>query len=234
MYRIAIVEDEELYASQLKEYIEKFAGESGYSFRITQFRDGDEIASGYQGNYDIILMDIERGLMDGMTAAEEIRKLDGDVVIMFITNMTNYAIRGYEVDALDYVLKPVSYFAFSQKLDRAVSRVKKKSSDHLTLEVSAGIKKVPLEDLYYIESEGHKLTFHTTDGVVQIRGKISDYEKQLEGRGFFRSNKGYLVNLHYVDGVEDGSCLIGGEKLLISRARKSEFMTALNRILSKE
>ncbi len=234
MYRIAIVEDEELYASQLKEYIEKFAGESGYSFRITQFWDGDEIASGYQGNFDIILMDIEMSLMDGMTAAEEIRKLDGDVVIMFITNMTNYAIRGYEVDALDYVLKPVSYFAFSQKLDRAVSRVKKKSSDHLTLEVSAGIKKVPLEDLYYIESEGHKLTFHTTDGVVQIRGKISDYEKQLEGRGFFRSNKGYLVNLHYVDGVEDGSCLIGGEKLLISRARKSEFMTALNRILSKE
>ena len=89
-----------------------------------------------------ILMDIEMKLMDGMTAAEEIRRLDQDVVIMFITNMTNYAIRGYQVDALDYVLKPVSYFAFSQKLGRAIGKMKKTSTKIISIEIPSGVKKL--------------------------------------------------------------------------------------------
>jgi DNA-binding LytR/AlgR family response regulator len=141
MINIAIVEDEDSYASQLTEYINKYEAESGSSFRITRFKDGDEITNGYKGQFDIILMDIEMKLMDGMTAAEEIRKLDQEVVIMFITNMTNYAIRGYQVDALDYVLKPVSYFAFSQKLGRAIARMKKGSSKTISIELPSGIKK---------------------------------------------------------------------------------------------
>ena len=108
MITIAIVEDEEAYAKQLTEYIEKYQQESGRRFKVIRFTDGDEIVEKYTGEYDIILMDIQMQFMDGMTAAEEIRKFDTKVVIMFITNMTNYAIRGYEVDAMDYVLKPVT------------------------------------------------------------------------------------------------------------------------------
>ena len=125
MIQLAIVEDEDSYAKQLSEFAQKYQKESGQYFKITRFRDGDEITNGYKGQFDIILMDIEMKLMDGMTAAEEIRKLDQDVVIMFITNMANYAIRGYQVDALDYVLKPVSYFAFSQKLGRAIGKTER-------------------------------------------------------------------------------------------------------------
>ena len=123
MITIAIVEDEEAYAKQLTEYIEKYQQESGKRFKVIRFRDGDEIVEKYTGEYDIILIDIQMQFMDWMTAAEEIRKLDTKVVIMFITNMTNYAIRGYEVDAMDYVLKPVSYFAFARKLERAIGRI---------------------------------------------------------------------------------------------------------------
>ncbi len=75
-------------------------------------------------------MDVEMKFMDGMSAAEEIRKMDTEVVIIFITNMAQYAIRGYAVDALDYVLKPVSYFAFSQRLNRAIGRMKKRDKDY--------------------------------------------------------------------------------------------------------
>ena len=134
MINLAIVEDEDSYAQQLTEFVNRFQGESGKTFKITRFKDGDEITNGYRGQFDVILMDIEMKLMDGMTAAEEIRKLDQEVVIMFITNMTNYAIRGYQVDALDYVLKPVSYFAFSQKLDRAISRIKKNSTNIISID----------------------------------------------------------------------------------------------------
>lgn len=110
MIRLALVEDDELYRSQLREYIDKYSAVSGEKFTVTEFSDGDEIALGYKAVYDIILMDIEMKFMDGMMAAEEIRKVDTEVIIIFITNSPQYAIKGYAVDALDYVLKPVSYY----------------------------------------------------------------------------------------------------------------------------
>lgn len=227
MINLAIVEDEDSYAQQLTEFVTRFQKESGNTFRITRFKDGDEITNGYRGQFDVILMDIEMKLMDGMTAAEEIRKLDQEVVIMFITNMTNYAIRGYQVDALDYVLKPVSYFAFSQKLDRAISRIKKSSSNIISIDIGTGVKKLDIDNIFYVESEGHNLNFYTSAGEFTIRARLSDFEQQLSPYNFFRSNKGYLVNLKYVDGVENGACMIAGKQLQISRARKNDFMSAL-------
>ncbi len=233
MITIAIVEDEEAYAKQLTEYIEKYQRESGKSIRVIRFSDGDEIVEKYTGEYDIILMDIQMKFMDGMSAAEAIRKQDTKVVIMFITNMTNYAIRGYEVDAMDYVLKPVSYFAFSQKLDRAIKRIPHKAGNPVIVNTADGIVRTDASSIYYIESEGHNLIYHTTDGEIKERAKMQDAEEKFVPLGFFRSNKGYLVNLEYVDGVKDGCCMIKGETLLISRARRNDFMTALTQYMGE-
>lgn len=101
--------------------------EYGEQLSVTVFHDGDEISSGYKAQFDIILMDIEMKFVNGMSAAEEIRKVDSEVTIIFITNTPQYAVRGYEVGALDYILKPVPYFTFSQKLNRAVQKIKKRS-----------------------------------------------------------------------------------------------------------
>ena len=114
MIRIAIVEDDELYIDQLRQYLKDFQEEIDEIFEVKIYRDGDGITSDYKAQYDLILMDIQMRFVDGMTAAEEIRKMDSEVIIIFITNMAQYAIRGYEVGALDYILKPVTYFAFSQ------------------------------------------------------------------------------------------------------------------------
>ena len=126
MINIAIVEDEAMYAKQLQEFLLQYQKENGEVFNITVYSDGDQIVHKYKSQFDIILMDVEMKFMDGMSAAEEIRKVDTEVVIIFITNMAQYAIQGYEVDALDYILKPISYFAFSQRIQRAVGRMKKR------------------------------------------------------------------------------------------------------------
>ena len=150
MIRIAVVEDEELYAEQLQNYISKYAEERKKQIKVTWFQDGEDIVSGYKGEYDIILLDIQMRFMDGMTAAEKIRDLDYEVVLMFITNMIQYAVRGYEVDAMDYVVKPVEYFAFSQKLDKAIGRIQKKTEVFLKVPVENGVKKLNVAEILYI------------------------------------------------------------------------------------
>ena len=229
MLHIAIVEDEEKYAKELEEYIHRYGAETSRQFKVTHFQDGEDLVESYSGEFDLLLMDIQMQFMDGMTAAEKIRERDQQVQIIFITNRNDYAIRGYEVDALDYVLKPVSYYIFAKKLDKALSRIANKKSETITISTKTGVRLIKLEELYNIESDAHNLIYHTAKGAFVTRERIKDAEKALEGKGFFRSNKCYLVNLQHVDGISDGCCEIHGEKLLISRARRGEFMEALSR-----
>ena len=229
MIKIAIVEDEHAYAMQLQEYLHQYETENGEVFEISLFSDGDEIVHKYNPIYDIILMDVEMKFMDGMSAAEEIRKVDTEVVIIFITNMPQYAIRGYAVDALDYVLKPVSYFAFSQRLNRAISRMKKRESKTLSISIKGGTVRLDVANITYIESQGHTLIFHTVSGDYETSGTMKELEADLAEVNFYRGNKGYLINLAHVEGIKEGCAVVRGEQLLLSRARKREFMETLTR-----
>ena len=229
MIKIAIVEDEDAYRMQLKEYLHKYERENGEVFEISLFSDGDEIVRKYKPVYDIIFMDVEMKFLDGMSAAEEIRKMDTEVVIMFITNMPQYAIRGYAVDALDYVLKPVSYFAFSQKLNRAIERMRRRECKWISLLVKGGIVRLKVANITYIESQGHTLIYHTVSGEYETAGTMKDVEKTFGEMNFYRGNKGYLINLAHVEGIQDGCAIVKEEKLLLSRGRKKEFLEILTR-----
>lgn len=233
MIRIAVVDDEITYAQKLKAYINRYEAESGEEFEISLFSDGDEIIEKYKADFDIILLDIQMKFMNGMNAAEEIRKLDTEVVIIFITNMTQYAIRGYAVDALDYILKPVSYFAFSQRLERAIVRMIKREKHYMTLNIKGGVQKLDIARIYYIESQGHNLIFHTKNGEYTTFGTMKEMEEKLKKYSFFRGNKGYLINLEFVDSMQDIFAIVNGKPLQISRARKNNFLKALTNYLSE-
>lgn len=233
MLKIAIVEDEENYISEIKAYLKQYEEESGEKFSVSVYSDGDGIVSRYKGQFDIILMDIQMKFIDGMTAAEEIRSVDSEVVIIFITNMTQYAVRGYEVDALDYILKPVTYFTFSQKLQKAVDKVKKREKYYLSVPVKGGMYKLSLSSLLYIESQGHILNYHMQDQVVSNREKMSNVEEKLVKHGFFRINKGCIVNLKYVDTVIEGNCILNGETLPVARMKRKLFLEKLTEYISE-
>ena len=228
MINIAIVDDDKSYINQMNEYFDRYTQESGETIKITTFSDGNDIVEKYRSQFDIILMDIEMKFMDGMSAAEEIRRVDKEVVIIFITNMSQYAIRGYAVEALDYMLKPVSYFAFSQRLNRAISRMKKREQKSLVIPVKGGVVRLPVNSIYYIESQGHNLLYHTTSGEYTSSGTLKDAEEALRELHFFRGSKWYLINLQQVQGLGDGFAkLKSGEEVPLSRSRKKEFMEAL-------
>ena len=233
MIHIAIVEDEDIYIQQLTEYMERFQKEFSQEIRLSFFRDGDEIVEKYTADYNIILMDIQMQFMDGMTAAEKIREMDKKVIIMFITNMTSYAVRGYEVDALDYMVKPVEYFSFCQKLKRAIDRIPQSNENYLLLPVETGVLRLNVKEIYYVESYGHQMIFVTKHGNVQSRMTMKKAEEELLQYDFFRCAKSYLVNMKYVEGIQEGCCMIHGERLTVSRQKRKEFMEALVNYMSE-
>ena len=169
MTRIAIVEDEAAVREQLAGYVQRYTRQYGTPFEVTEFADGMEILEDYRPQFDIIFLDVEMKHLDGMETARRIRERDGGVLIVFITNMAQYAIRGYAVDALDYVLKPVSYFAFSQRLNRAISRMKKREQKVITVNIKGGAVRINIANIYYIERQGHNLGLHTILGIMNRR-----------------------------------------------------------------
>lgn len=238
MIRLAIVEDEENYTKILRDFVLRYSRENRVLFGVTAFSDGQEILEAFEtlpeeGLFDLILMDIQMPGVDGMTAAARIREKDPEVLLMFITNRMDYAVRGYEVDALDYIVKPVEYFAFSAKLRRALARIPDRSRAYYMIGSKGEKLRLRTDQIYYVESEGHTLVFHTMSGEYRIRERLQKVEEDLAGQDFFRCNKGYLVNLRHVDAVKDGWCMIGSDKLLISRARKTPFLEALTLYFAK-
>ena len=228
MNYIAVVEDSAQDRAVLDSYLKKYQQEKNCHFQITHFSDGDEIALGYKGGYDLILMDIEMTFMDGMSAAEEIRRADPEVLIIFITNSPQYAIKGYAVDALDYVLKPVSYYAFSQRLGRAVERVARRARHFLQINAHGTAHKLDTSAIYWIENCGHDLVFHTAEGEVTAPGSMTETEEKLSQDSYFRVNKGCLVNLEHVDRMDGEDAIVHGDRVPLARARRKAFLDALN------
>ena len=233
MRHIAIVEDEKECSRQIEEYLARYARETGEKFEHRTYDDGKHIVRDYPEDLDIIFMDIQMAEMDGMSTAEEIRKKDSSVVIIFITGLASYAVRGYAVDAMGYLVKPVSYAVFSQCLDRVLSKLQKRKTRNILVNGRNETIKVNSGDILYVEVEDHSLIYHTLQGDIRASGAIRDAEESLSGISFFRCNKGYLVNLAYVDQIIEDDAVIRGERLQVSRSKKKAFLDALNRYINE-
>ncbi len=229
MINICIVEDESEQATLLKNYIDKFGDSRRQEFNVTHLFDGIDLVDDYKGQYDIILLDIQMKHMDGMAAAEKIRAVDEDVVIIFITSTVKYAVQGYAVDALGYVLKPVPYTAFEKLFEKAIARVKSKQQ-HVYIKVSVDDKQIKLDcdTVSYIESQRNNVVVHTGDEDYVTVGPLKKFEEMLMPHGFSKCHNAYLINLSFVEAVlREEVELTTGVKLPISRAKKKEFMAAL-------
>lgn len=233
MIRIAIVEDDKNYIEELKKLLTRYEAESGRKLMISVFDDGEDIAIGYKAEYDIILMDIEMRFMDGMSAATIIREKDSEVVLIFITNMPQYVMEGYKVEALDYVLKPLSYFALSQRIDRAISRMNNRTNKYISIPIHNGIQKIDVNKICFIEMQNHDAIIHTTSGIFVMKESLRMLEKTLEKESFFRCHKSFMVNLSYVDSIQSNDIHVKDQVIQVSRSRRKEFIDALNNYLNE-
>ncbi len=225
--QIAIVEDEKAAADKLQEYIKRYGEETRQEFEIRWFQSGVAFLRGYSSIYAVVLMDIQMPEKNGMDTAVEMRKLDKNVSLIFITNLAKYALRGYEVDAVSYLLKPVSYFDFSLKFRKALDVYRKNEERSFTLNLPGGICRISTDSLMYVEINRHRLYYHLVDEVLEMTGVLANVEKQLSQYGFLKCNKCYLVNPKYIVRVQGHEVTVGNEVLQISRPRRAGFLAEL-------
>ena len=230
--KIAIVEDQDDEAERLAGYFDRYSKEKNCSFSISRFETGDRFLARYQPVYDIVFMDIMMPGINGLDTARELRKTDSSVTLIFVTNMARFAIKGYEVEAFDFVVKPVTYQSFVIKLDRVLAKLKNEQREtHILLSLPEGKKRFSPAQIKYLEVNGHKVIYHTTEGSYQVYGSMKSAAGQLNPQVFSRCNNCYLVNLNYVSAINGLSVTVGNDTLQISRSRKNAFITQLNEFL---
>lgn len=228
MIRIAIVEDEDAAATILSDYLERLSRECGQSFSVTRCADPVVLLDKYPG-YDLVFMDIEMPHMNGMEGARRLREIDSRVKLIFVTNMAQYAAKGYEVEALDFIVKPVFYSDFVFKMKRAMNALQLDRRRELILNQPGGMVRVDSDELMYVEVLGHKLTYHLLDREIEARGTMDAAEEALAQQNFLRPHNCYLVNPRHIDWVRGHTVSVGGDELMISHPRRKEFMAQLSR-----
>lgn len=227
MRNIAVIEDEDVHAAKLEENLSLYQKEYHCEFRVVRFRTAEDFLADYRSAYAVVFMDIQLPGMNGMEAAIKLRTLDKTVSLIFITSLSQYAQKGYEVDAVGYLLKPVSYYDFSLKFRKALDLYVMAEERNVSLDVPGGVCWVSCNRLMYVEIIRHRLYYHLVDGVIEATGVLSAAEKQLEAHGFLRCNNCYLVNPRFVVNVKGLTVQVGNETLAISRPRRGAFLAKL-------
>lgn len=233
--KIAVVDDCRQDAQTLSAYLKRWQDENpglmpNGSFLIECFFDGFSFLEACDHKaFDIVFMDIEMPSMNGLETAKSFREKDSQASIVFVTNMGQYAIKGYEVRAIDFVLKPVTYFDFAYRFQKALDTLSLNSENTLLLETNDGAVRITYDDIYYVDKQANSLMFHGRNKTLCRRGNLQDFEEDFISHGFAKCNRGCLVNLRRIERVRNNDIYINGEVIPISRGHEKSFHQALIR-----
>ena len=230
-YKILLVDDNILNLKVAEKMLKK------YDLDVTSVKSGLEcINYTKHRKYDLIFLDIHMKFQDGMTTAKKIRELDDSVIIVFITALAQYAIEGYKVNALDFILKPVVYEQLEGTLDKVLKIADKYHKSKEIIVADDGAKrKIDTEDIYYIEVVGHTIVIHSKAGVFETRGKtLKAIAEELNEFGFVQSVQSHLINLKFVDKIKGDVVTVAGDDLFLSRSRKKDFIAAFAEYVGME
>lgn len=232
--RIAIVDDERAERERLTQYVRQFSGESGVEMETVTFTSGDSFLADYQKIYDIIIFDIDMPGTNGIDTARRLRGIDTDVTIIFVTNIAQYAINGYEVDAVDYIIKPIQYYDFSMKFHRTVAKAAQKKDHVIQVDTTEGLRRLRVDAIVYVEVLSHYLYIYTQTTQYRCRGSMSEIERELTGYGFVRIHRSYLVGLKYVEKILSKEITVDGKALPVGRGYKEEVKAAYMKYIRGE
>lgn len=225
MLRIAIVEDNQKESTDLRNMLNQWLEKKQLIFEIDEYSSGNEFIEYFDTAeaYNLVFLDIDMPGKNGMETATFIREKYSEVLLVFVTYMVQYAVQGYAVSACDFIVKTVIEEQLYAKLARIVPKIKLRKS-MITIQNKTEIVRLKTADIAYIEVYGRKLIFYTKQGKIESYGSLKTMQETLMYNDFVKCNKCYLVNLFYVNRIEDNIVDVGGHLLQISRREKKHFM----------
>lgn len=232
MINVAIIEDDILSQNDIKEFLNKYGTEKNEIFNTSLFTSAEQFLGNYKAEYDLILMDIELPGMNGMEASKKLRQIDNNTTLVFITNMAQFAIGGYEVGAFDFILKPITYASFYLKFARIMKKISS-NVEQVTIRGKQLSKRINVNNIIYIEVSNHDLIYHTTEGDINGHGSMKVVYEQFKSKNFALCNQSYLINLKFIKEIKNSEVKVGDDWLIISRPKKKEFLEKVNLFFNK-
>ncbi|MCD8023043.1 MAG: LytTR family DNA-binding domain-containing protein [Lachnospiraceae bacterium] len=223
MLRLVIVEDDPKEQEILKGYIERYFAETE-SCEVSVFSDGTELLARYPSEPDILFLDIAMKQSNGVAVAKEVRKRDSRVLILFVTEMAQYALEGYKVNACDFLVKPVYYTSFCNSMKRAMAVLKRRMPDMIEVHYDKTSRYLDVATIYYIETSNKKTLFHTQSGDFFASDTMKMLEEKLESHGILRCHQAFLVNVRFIESVYRQEVLVHGIAIPISRQKREDFL----------
>lgn len=227
MINVALIDDDVNALDNLSKCFSYLEAIERVDFSIKKFASVNTFLNSYKNQYDIIFLDIEMPEMNGLEAARKIREIDNVVMIVFVTNSARYALQGYEVQALDYIVKPVDKDAFALKMHRVLTKNVTRKRAEVLLKTNEGLEAIRVGDIKYLEIMGHNIVYHTIVGDFEVYGTLSAEEKKLPSIQFAKCNRSCLVNLLYVQAIKTDCLILDNKELPIARPQKKKFIQSM-------
>ena len=225
MINIAIVEDDEKDLNIVQSYLLKYISLHNLDVNIKKYSTSNDFLNSKNINFNIVFLDIQLPDIDGISLAHTFRNSNPKAIIIFITSLSMLAIRGYEVNALDFIVKPLIYNDFAFKIRRAFKSIsyEKTKEFHLRLPGNNYYNFLS-SDLLYVEVIKHKLIYHLKGRDISTYDTLSSVIPRLISCGFLQCNRCYVVNPIHINKISGYDIFIGTDILRISQQRRKEFM----------
>ncbi len=224
MLSIAVCDDEVVECCNMARKIKDILEEMKIPCIVRQFWSGEKLLQALEG-FDIVFLDIIMQDLDGMKTAQIFRKKAFDKILIFVSSSREYVFEAYDVEAFQYLLKPVDEGKLKRVLQKAVLKTESRSQEFIILSRDRQKKKLFLDDIYYFEIKGRMVDVHGPEGIFTYYEQIGTLENRLREKGFFRCHKSYLINLKYVERYNRQEVILeNGKKIVIAKRRYDKFV----------
>ena len=224
MLSIAVCDDEVVECCNMARKIKDILEEMKIPCIVRQFWSGEKLLQALEG-FDIVFLDIIMRDLDGMKTAQIFRKKAFDKILIFVSSSREYVFEAYDVEAFQYLLKPVDEGKLKRVLQKAVLKTESRSQEFIILSRDRQKKKLFLDDIYYFEIKGRMVDVHGPEGIFTYYEQIGTLENRLREKGFFRCHKSYLINLKYVERYNRQEVILeNGKKIVIAKRRYDKFV----------
>lgn len=228
MLKLAICDDDPYMKKEISDHLSKYMAEKKLeSYRVSCFSNGRSLLES-DCNFDLIFLDIQMEQPNGMETAKMLRQRKNHSLLVFITILEEYVFDAFEVEAYDYLIKPLSGCHFKRTMDRALRSLEQRTAKKIIVQRGTSCEVIPLAQIMYCEVQGRKLYIHQSNGkIIDYYDKLENFERRVDGR-FFKCHRSYLINFDYVLGCNAGQITLSqGDVVPVSRLRERDLTQAL-------